>query len=597
MLLSALILGEAIVSPATRSDPASAPAPAEISILAGLGLWIGLLSATASVEMHYAAVYAAAALLPFLAFPRRAAALFQRLGRTLVEPGPALAPTERGWVALLLTLLVLHLFVVAKPEAGYDAMAMHLQFCQLIAEHHRWNFDVERYAWSVMPLGADWAFASAYLLGGAAAARLVNLCFAAIAARLLYRLVRRHAGEQAALASLCLVVSMPLAFLVTGSLLAESLWTAYLLGTLLVTLQSLRDPPGQKLTAFAMLAAGAMQSKATSILWLAPLVAVIAIAIWRQRSYRQFDRRTLVLLIAAAVIGAWPYANAWVRTGNPVFPFMNAWFRSPLFDASASFYNPLYRTPLSLGSIYDVVLNSGRFIEGYDGAAGLQWLLVLPLVVVALVRFRSPEHWLCLALATLFFVAVYTQQSYLRYLLPAFVLLMIAGGWALNDFTTRARGRVCLLLVAGALCLFNDRFMYAAHWPNTRLCPGCAFQEETRKKYLAHYAPDRVIGGYLNYNLPHARVGFFMLNAPGPSGYVGYSRSANWHDVSMFGALLRAQSADDVLALARRYRLTHAVFVETGLSAEQSAISGFQQRYTMPIWRFGGRTVAMIQPG
>jgi len=303
------------------------------------------------------------------------------------------------------------------------------------------------------------------------------------------------------------------------------------------------------------------------------------------------------LILVAIAIAVLPYVNAWARTGNPVFPFLNGLFRSHYFDSAASFENWLYKTPLTPGSFYETILSSSRFIEGYDGAAGMCWLLVLPIVLVGLLRRRPMVQWGCVALAALFFTIVYVQQSYLRYLMPAFLLLMIIAGWTLNDFTVGRYGRMGLLLVGASLCLLNLRFMYAAHWPNTTLCPGCAFDQRARDDYVALYAPDRVVSDYLNRNLPDARVGFFMINASSPSGYLGYSRSANWHDVPMYRALLGAQSADDVLALARRFKLTHAVFVETGLSPEQSAISAFQQRYTAPIWRFAGRTVAIIRPG
>ena len=49
-------------------------------------------------------------------------------------------------MALLMTMVVLHLFVVTKPETGYDALAMHLQIPMLMAEAHRWPFDVTRSA-------------------------------------------------------------------------------------------------------------------------------------------------------------------------------------------------------------------------------------------------------------------------------------------------------------------------------------------------------------------------------------------------------------------------------------------------------------------
>ena len=107
--------------------------------------------------------------------------------------------------------------------------------------------------------------------------------------------------------------------------------------------------------------------------------------------------------------------------------------------------------------------------------------------------------------------------------------------------------------------------------------------------------PDRVVAEYLNYTLPKGRVGFFMPNAPSPSGYLGYSRAANWHDLELFPALNAAQSADDVLAIARHYQLTHAVFLES--PKDTGPIGQFQDRYTVPVWRFAGRAVAAIQAG
>jgi Dolichyl-phosphate-mannose-protein mannosyltransferase len=594
VFLSALVLGEIVLSwVAGRAADAQTHPAADISMLAGISLWIGLIAAAAPLKVHYAPVYSIALLVPLLASPQRTAAAIRRVGRSIVEDGPAMHVTERIWAAALLTLVVLHLFVVAKPEVGYDAGTMHLQFAQLLAKYHAWPFDITRYVWADMPLGADYAFAAAYQLGGEPAARLLNLGFAAIACHIVYRLVRRYARREVALASVCLLASMPLMFLITGSLLSEALWAAFLLGTLVLTLDYAREASPVTLAAIALLAAGAMQAKAIAIVWVAPLVLFLAWLVWRRGNWRNIDRRAMALILVAAVIGVWPYANAWARTGNPVFPFMNAVFRSPYFDSAVSFTNPLYLRPLAPGTLYELVRTSSRFIEGYDGAAGLHWLLLAPVIVVAFTRRRPATQWLCLAFAAIFFVGVYTQQAYLRYLLPAFIVVAVVGGWALDDVAGSGFGRIGLLLVGGSLCLLNLRFVYAAHWPNTTLCPSCAFDAKARTDYLGLYGPDRAVSDYLNRNLPDARVVFF--NAPSPSGYIGYSRSDSWHDVPAYRELRNARTAEDVLAVTRHFQLTHAAFVETGRTAEEDPIVAFCQRYTVPLWQYAGRTVAKIQ--
>ena len=162
-----------------RDDNTSAALPASVTTLIGLCAWIGVMSITASMKFHCAPVYVAALLVPLGIWWRQALSVLNSLRQTLVRPAATTRGTERAWITLLLTLLVLHLFIVAKPEVGYDANAMHLQFARLFAEYHRWRFDVTRYAWAVMPLGADYAFGAAYILGGEKAARLLNFASAA----------------------------------------------------------------------------------------------------------------------------------------------------------------------------------------------------------------------------------------------------------------------------------------------------------------------------------------------------------------------------------------------------------------------------------
>ena len=164
---------------AWQSQGATADAPHfAVATLTGVCLWIGIIAIAAPLKVHYVPVYAAALILPLLYLVAHGRRGIARAGRMLVQRSPSLSASERAWTALLMTMVVLHLFVVAKPETGYDALAMHLQIPMLMAEAHKWPFDVTRYIWAVMPIGADWTFTAAYFLGGEGAARLLNFCFA-----------------------------------------------------------------------------------------------------------------------------------------------------------------------------------------------------------------------------------------------------------------------------------------------------------------------------------------------------------------------------------------------------------------------------------
>jgi hypothetical protein len=595
-LLNAHLTGARLISWSDRGNSHAVALPASVTTLIGLCVWLGLMSITASMKVHYSPVYVAALLVPLGVWWRQTLSVLNTVRQALVRPAAVGRRTERAWIGLLLTVLVLHLFVVAKPEVGYDANSMHLQFARLFAEHHRWQFDVTRYAWAVMPLGADYAFSAAFILGGEYAARLLNLCFGALSCLVAYQLLRKYAQREIALASVCLFASTPLAFLETGTLYVECLWSAFLLGTLLLAITYTKERSSATLVALAVLCAGAMQAKVIGVIWIAPLMAYVGYLLWRRRAQSPSvpNRRALLAIMAAALVAAWPYSNAWIRTGNPVFPFINNVFQSRYFDSAQAFVNEHYAISLRPWSIYEIFYSSGRFIEGWDGAAGFQWLLLLPVIFIGFVRRRPSAQWLCLALGAFFFVGVFSQQAYLRYLLPALLLIVVLGGWTLSDLSWTRAARVALLVIGGMLCLLNLQFMPAAHWINAKLCVACSLDSRARADYVAAYLPDRAVAEYLTAVLPEARVGFFSINAPGASGFTGYSRAANWHDMDVYKALVAASSAEDVLTIARRYGLTHGVFVDN--VSELPAVDAFRDKYTAPVWRFGGLVIALIKP-
>ena len=594
MTLSAHVIGAALLDFAAgdRAQRDALPLQAAIRILVGSAIWIGVVSATLAFHVHYPFVYLLAIAASLAAFPLQ-------LRRSLAAALAWLTAetrwtwSERACVALVCAIVVLHLIVVAKPEVGYDASTMHLQFAEVVAADHRWPFDVARYAWAVMPIGADAAYLAAYLAGGEGAARLVNLLFGALLCGTLYTTIRMQADRVVALASVCALVSTPLWFLESGSLFVEFAWSAFLVAGLAATLAFVADRGMANLAAAAMCFAGAMACKVIGVFWIVPLVAVLGYPFARARAHA--NARLWTVVAVAAVIAGWPYVNAWLRTGNPVFPFMNALFASPFFPA-VDFNNPLYNAPLTLATPYDVVMHSGRFIEGGDGAAGVQWLLLFPLVVAGLCARTRGVRGAVFVLAAGFVVLVYVQQSYLRYLLPALALLAVLGAWSLGDWVRAPAARAALVGVAVVVVVLNASLMPTASWSNSTLCLRCSQDVDARRTYVARYAPLRIVADYLNRNLADARVGFFVLNAPAPSGFVGYSRAANWHDVGAFRALTTARNADDVAAFARRFGLTHAVFVAQSTDPFDRVLLEYRDRDTTPVARIGGYVVAAIRP-
>jgi hypothetical protein len=136
--------------------------------------------------------------------------------------------------------------------------------------------------------------------------------------------------------------------------------------------------------------------------------------------------------------------------------------------------------------------------------------------------------------------------------------------------------------------------MYTGSWANLSLCTACGVDNRARQDHIAQFGPDRLAADYLNRNLPNARVGFYMLGGT-PAGFVGYSRAVNWHDYPTFRAITAAITADEVLANARYFRLTHIVYRDPPWESENDAMRAFREHYAVPIWRANGMVIAEIR--
>lgn len=591
----ALLLGFAALvgGCALRLASSAVRAPAIVATLVGVSMTIGVMAVTSRWRIHYGPVYAGIAIIAFIVCRHRVAGFAAQIRAWVIEPQPR-SGTEIAWIAIAGVIALVRIVLWAKPEVGYDASAVHLQYAELLAADHAFRYGIDRYIWALMPLGADHAFAAAYLVGGQPSARAVNLAFAAFSAALVYRLGLHVASREAALACATLFASMPLSALVTGSLFSEALWVALLLATLLVVIEGFeRRTPF--LGAFAILAGGAMATKVMSVFWIIFLVPVAVWVAYRDRAITRLRLRDAAQVGIGVAIGAWTYVAAWVTTGNPVFPFMNAVFRSPFYSTSASFDNPLFNSPLHALTPWELVFRSASFIEGRDGALGFALLLALPIVLLQAVRRPPLAFRLMAVLAVFFFVAIYLNQSYLRYLLPAFALTAVLASCAVADLVRTRTARVALLVVGIALVAFDVRAIANAHHAHTKPCLRCIYDTRAREQYVELFAPLRAVSARLNQQYPDARVGFMVLNEEAPAGYVGMSRSANWHDDAFFRGIARATTREAVLAIAREHKLTHIVYRATPDPAFP-AISAFASHYATPLWRVGDYVVALLQP-
>lgn len=462
--------------------------------MVGYGTVVGLLVAW---PVNHAGLYALLLALPPLLARADAAALLER-GRDWFRSERrtgAVGWLEEGLGAAVVAIALVHLLVAAMPETGHDALVSHLMMPARIAFRGVWEFDVAAHVWCVMPALGDWLYTIGYVLAGETGARFVNLASVLLLGRIVFDAARWLGAERsAALAAVLLLLTTPLTLTETSSLFIEGSWSCCVVGAALAVLRAVaRGTPeaerGGQLVVAGMLAGGGMAAKMVTMLAL-PWLGLLLLVCWRSWWSRQRPAMVAAVL-AFAVVGCQPYVRALWLTGNPVFPFFNARFRSPYYPPEDFVAPAIFDHGFTWDVLYRMTFASGSYLEAAPGAAGFQWLL---LVVPSLLGFALVGHRRALALAA--FAAatmalVFVQTAYLRYVFPTFAIASALAGASLGGALPRTRGGLLLVGCAAIAVALNLR-CFATGGYNHEVHLRVLLSERAKRGYLAVHQPLRV---------------------------------------------------------------------------------------------------------
>lgn len=506
----------------------------------GLALVAFAMGATAWLPIHRSWVHQAWPGLCLLAEARSLPALWRRL-RDLRWRQPC--STASYIVAVLLAfVLFAHWQAALMPEMSADGLAMHLTIAKWMAAHASFHFDVTRATWAVLPMAGDWLYASSYLVGGEAAARLVNLACLVLLAALTYSLVVRWTQPVVALLATALFVSSPVAYLVTGSLFVENSWTLWLLAAVLAVERWRQTEHRAWLAVAGALAGCAVAGKFGALFCLLVLIAAWTAAL---RGQKRLRGGKLLAVAAFLLFACPPYLQAWIRTGNPAFPYFNTVFHSPLIDDKEPFRDARWGPYIRPDLLYKMTFQSSRFMETMDGTAGFQWFVLWPAAFLALRR-RMPFWAQVSALgAPLMIAVVFSGIAYLRYIYPAYLLSAVFIGWAMGEARSWSRWLGGTMAVIALLCsAVNAWFMGASGWNNKDFALNPLVDPAEPAKLIEAGAPQRKIIEYFNANAPGEPVAF--LEDSVTAGFLARAYTNSWHTLEFALMLKRVASAAEL---------------------------------------------------
>jgi len=565
-----------------------------LATLVGTGVFILLMLAVARTQVNYPAVWAGVLLAPIALDLRgvlRRLAGWTRAIRT-VQVGSGV---ERAALALLTFILIMHWLVALKPEASADGLAMHLAIPVNIAAHHAMTFQPGRILWAVMPTGADWAYSIVYLLGGESATRLLNLAMLLALLCLLYTAVRRWVTRATALLLVALFATSPLVQLVTGSLFVENLLAAMLLGMLTAVWRLGETGDRKFLYAGAVLAGTALTVKLSALPFLVlaiPFAALEARRHWKRTGAVQCLVALLLLLATALPT----YAIAWRKTGNPVFPFLNQKFPSPLLDRAVEIRDFRFREPLTWHMPFDLTFRTARFFEGQNGALGFQYLVLAPLAILALLAApRRPV--VCAAVVGLAAMTLVLQsEPNVRYLYSELPLLFIPFA-ALLAWARRNRILYGALIGYAVVCTFlNIYFLPASGWSHKDFYAHLAFRSDSRERFLNDEAPVRGVVEYYDRNHPHSTL--LLVTENDLADARGEVYQYNWHEYATWLRIHNAETLPDMVHLVNIWKLEYFIG-RKGVNdtlGESQGLRQFLSQCTETEFEHGGVYLAKADP-
>lgn len=475
------------------------------------------------------------------------------------------------WIDLCLGLVIIYyILLVQMPEVGHDALTTHLFVPTYVEQNLMWSFDVNTYVWATMPMLVDWVYTAAYILSGEFGPRLTNAGFFLIIAYIIHQIVLWAGGNAlgARWAALLLLV-LPLTGHLTNTLYIESIWTAIFVGGTFLILIFLfpsrnklteldyRDRLNSNIVISGLLLGGAAAAKAVTLSMLPALAILI---LFRIRGWLGTIKLKSIFIgiFLFVMIGIIPYLNAWLITGNPVFPFFNEIFKSPQYP-EVNFSASVYGKGLSWDTLFHLSFNSNKYIEGGIGVGGFHILLLL---LPALFMFTLDKKYRGLSLLFVGILAAaipFQQTAYMRYIYPSYVIITAGIGVflsiALADKSSITR---FLVVLCAGLGLFLNSIFYKTGIKGGNIMVSALLSEEGRETYLDSWLPLRNAVETVNeLNVSNHPVA--ILSQPLAAGLESEAIYANWYNHSFLNLILQVKTQNSMIDLLKEQKIKYVL--------------------------------------
>lgn len=501
--------------------------PVEAAIV-GAAAWLAVWGVMLHFEINYRGVYWGLCLLPF-AYLRllppgglrhslkfRLANLdhwLQSIPLWMWVPGIAII----GWVLRWSSL----------PSVMFDDHALHLRMWAMFEFQHRAEFNPVDQIWSVAPFASDLLHGALSLMAGGDARGAWNLALALMTLGLTANILQQaEVPPRWQWLLLVLLASTPM----FGNMLL-SLQTELALAVIALAAVSLIGNATRTSTNhfFGVLACAALclaiklPGAVLGVILLAALAVNTGVRnLIPRRRPRPAAWLTLLILAFAALHS---YGVAWYLTRNPVFPLYNAIFQSRFFPL-ANFHDTTWSTGFSLQSYVQAFFQTSKYFESSNYSAGWQYLVLLPIALIAALLPGAPRLLRIAILPLLGFgMAMFAAVQYWRYLFPVMPLAIAVMGVL---FTAQRRWLQFFAVVLAVACIGLNMRYYRNISGLMQSPAQSAFTAQGSEQLVRMFAPVAALTTKVNTIAPGARV-LYPFESPAGATLHGQPIYTPWY--------------------------------------------------------------------
>lgn len=472
-----------------------------------------------------------------------------------------ISPRDNSVIALLVCFLF---FFTARyaffPTVGYDDNALHLKTWTDLLYNHTRTVDLYNQIWSASPFTSDLLHGVISVLAGYDSRPALNIALLLVAIAALYRLAAiTSMGKSSSHLMVCLFLTTPILIALLGGMQTELLFLALLgAASTVIAADSLN---ASRLLAFIAILSLLAATKLTGVVIVAflflTLVAHFRLDVWNLLKSQFKNPVTATYLIVLIFFAVFPYGFSWIKSGNPLFPLYNGYFKSPWFP-SINFFDSHYVKGATLKNLYGMFFNTGDYYESANYVAGFQYLFLTPVSLFCIAFLPGARHfkWVLIP-AALFGAVMYSSLQYYRYLAPILLSCSFMIGGLFLWFERRAPLALPVAWVlAGGFAIINLLMAPGICWYFSK-APEQQMTLQDKQSLIENIAPEQTLNTFMNQRFP----GEGVLFEPGrPFGATLAARAwyTNWYSPEMGTAIQNVKTVGDLKTLVQRHPIHFA---------------------------------------